>query len=257
MSGQAAVTVYSSGNYKFGVKMDAEDKDLSETARIRRLQEKYPSEGTRHSVEGVLLVSERNTPHVLLIQVLDSEGDRRGVSRPGGGGTYLLPGGRLRPGEDETECLKRKLASRLAPLEQSLKPNWRVGECIAQFWRPGFDASLFPYLPPHITRPKEVKKVFVVPLPEKAFFEVAQKQALVAVPLFELYGNPGKFGAVAASLPAALSRLRLTLMSGGGKPIVPMRAIGAASSVPAGEGTADVATEEWVDEEAAQELYGD
>lgn len=48
----------------------------------------------------------------------------------------------------------------------------QIGECIAQFWRPGFDALLFPYLPPHITRRKELKKVFVVPLPEKAFFEV-------------------------------------------------------------------------------------
>ena len=30
---------------------------------------RYAEEGTRHSVEGVLLVSERNTPHVLLVQV--------------------------------------------------------------------------------------------------------------------------------------------------------------------------------------------
>lgn len=49
--------------------------------------------------------------------------------------------------------------------------------------------------------------------------QIAQKQALVAVPLFELFGNAAKFGAVAASLPAALSRLRLTLMSDAGKPV--------------------------------------
>lgn len=55
----------------------------------------------------------------------------------------------------------------------------QIGECIAQFWRPGFDALLFPYLPPHITRPKELKKVFVVPLPEKAFFEVRRLQLSV------------------------------------------------------------------------------
>lgn len=47
----------------------------------------------------------------------------------------------------------------------------QVGECVAQFWRPNFDGQLYPYLPPHVTRPKEVKKLFVVPLPEKGFFE--------------------------------------------------------------------------------------
>jgi hypothetical protein len=31
----------------------------------------------------------------------------------------------------------------------------------------------YPYVPPHISRPKECKKVFVVPLPEKAMFAVS------------------------------------------------------------------------------------
>jgi cleavage and polyadenylation specificity factor subunit 5 len=48
----------------------------------------------------------------------------------------------------------------------------QVGECIGQYWRPNFDHHMYPYLPAHITRPKEVRKLFVVPLPEKGFFEV-------------------------------------------------------------------------------------
>jgi len=43
---------------------------------------------------------------------------------------------------------------------------------VGQFWRPGFDFSLFPYQPAHITKPKEIKKLFLVPLPEKCFFAV-------------------------------------------------------------------------------------
>ena len=31
---------------------------------------------------------------------------------------------------------------------------------------------MYPYLPAHVTRPKEVRKLFVGPLPEKGFFEV-------------------------------------------------------------------------------------
>ena len=48
----------------------------------------------------------------------------------------------------------------------------QVGECVGQFWRPGFDFSLYPYQPAHITKPKEIKKLFLVPLPEKCFFAV-------------------------------------------------------------------------------------
>jgi cleavage and polyadenylation specificity factor subunit 5 len=48
----------------------------------------------------------------------------------------------------------------------------QVGECIGQYWRPNFDHHMYPYLPAHVTRPKEVRKLFVVPLPEKGFFEV-------------------------------------------------------------------------------------
>lgn len=56
----------------------------------------------------------------------------------------------------------------------------QVGECVAQFWRPNFDGQLYPYLPPHVTRPKEVKKLFVVPLPEKGFFEVVSLSVLAS-----------------------------------------------------------------------------
>ena len=32
----------------------------------------------------------------------------------------------------------------------------------------------FPYLPPHVTKPKEVKRIYVVALPDKCFFAVSQ-----------------------------------------------------------------------------------
>jgi hypothetical protein len=47
-----------------------------------------------------------------------------------------------------------------------------VGECLGSFWRPSFDLAMFPYLPAHCTRPKEVRKLFLVPLPEKCYFAV-------------------------------------------------------------------------------------
>jgi len=37
------------------------------------------------------------------------------------------PGGRLRPGEDEVEGLKRKLTTKLAPGLEVYQPSWEVG----------------------------------------------------------------------------------------------------------------------------------
>jgi len=40
------------------------------------------------------------------------------------------------------------------------------------FWRPNFDTLFYPYLPTHVTKPKECKKLFVVPLADKGMFAV-------------------------------------------------------------------------------------
>lgn len=41
------------------------------------------------------------------------------------------------------------------------------------WYRPNFDTVLYPYLPPHVTRPKEIKKLFIVPLLDKSCFAVS------------------------------------------------------------------------------------
>ncbi|KAG2433377.1 hypothetical protein HXX76_008438 [Chlamydomonas incerta] len=151
----------------------------------------------RRSVEAILVVQEHNTPHVLLLQL--------------GMNHFKLPGGRLRPGEEEVEGLRRKLTNALAPLNPSLHVTWDVGEVVGVFYRPNFDTVFYPYVPPHITRPKESRKLFVVQLPERCVFAVPKNMRLVAVPLFDLYDNLPRYGPVLAALPAALSRLRLNL----------------------------------------------
>lgn len=49
---------------------------------------------------------------------------------------------------------------------------FQVGECVGTFWRPNFDVNLYPYLPAHITKPKEVKRLYIIPLPERCYFAV-------------------------------------------------------------------------------------
>ncbi|KAK9842055.1 hypothetical protein WJX81_006462 [Elliptochloris bilobata] len=196
-TGQTAVTLYPVGNYNFGVKAPIIDKDATFEEALARMQQKYAREGARRSVEAVLLVHEHHHPHVLLLQV--------------GSSFFKLPGGRLRPGENEVDGLKRKLTNKLAPEAAALKTDWEVGECLGTFWRPSFDLAMFPYLPAHCTRPKEVRKLFLVPLPEKCYFAVPKNLKLLAVPLFELYDNVARYGPLIAALPSFLSRLRFTL----------------------------------------------
>ncbi|XP_052023073.1 cleavage and polyadenylation specificity factor subunit 5 isoform X2 [Apodemus sylvaticus] len=88
---------------------------------------------------------------------------------------FKLPGGELNPGEDEVEGLKRLMTE-------------------------------YPYIPAHITKPKEHKKLFLVQLQEKALFAVPKNYKLVAAPLFELYDNAPGYGPIISSLPQLLSR---------------------------------------------------
>lgn len=50
--------------------------------------------------------------------------------------------------------------------------KWQVADCLASFYRPNFETLLYPYCPTHIERPKEIKKLFLVNLPERAFLTV-------------------------------------------------------------------------------------
>jgi len=63
------VNLYPLDNYSFGKKEAQLEKDNSVSSRLARMKEKYEKEGLRRTVEGVLLVSRYNHPHVLLLQI--------------------------------------------------------------------------------------------------------------------------------------------------------------------------------------------
>jgi cleavage and polyadenylation specificity factor subunit 5 len=65
---------------------------------------------------------------------------------------------------------------------------------------------MYPYMPAHIMKPKEQKKIFLVHLPEKRTFAVPKNMKLLAVPLFELYDNKERYGPIISCIPQMLSR---------------------------------------------------
>ncbi|KAF9672014.1 hypothetical protein SADUNF_Sadunf12G0110200 [Salix dunnii] len=249
-AGSAVVNTYPLASYTFGTKEPKMEKDTSVADRLARMKVNYMKEGMRTSVEAILLVmllsyllsnylfvlemwyslifgfgyarmnlngdvllmitlyliteqyvhvQEHNHPHILLLQI---------------GNTFCkLPGGRLKPGENEIEGLKRKLTSKLGANSPAHVPDWQIGECVAILWRPNFETTMYPYCPPHITKPKECKKLFLVHLSEREYFAVPKNLKLLAVPLFELYDNVQRYGPVISTIPQQLSRFQFNMIT--------------------------------------------
>uniref|UniRef100_A0A914RSD5 Cleavage and polyadenylation specificity factor subunit 5 n=1 Tax=Parascaris equorum TaxID=6256 RepID=A0A914RSD5_PAREQ len=159
------------------------------------MRNEFHKMGMRRSVDAVILVHEHSLPHVLLLRV--------------GQNFFKLPGGELTPGEDEVNGLKRILTEifgRASCDENLINDQWSIAEEIANWWRPNFDPPRYPYIPAHVTQPKEQTKLLLVQLPRTALFAVPNNYKLVAAPIFELFDNSASYGVLISSIPMILSR---------------------------------------------------
>lgn len=48
-----------------------------------------------------------------------------------------------------------------------MKQDWTIEDAVGNWWRPNFEPAQYPYILPHITKPKEHKRLFLVQLQEK------------------------------------------------------------------------------------------
>ncbi|KAF4622173.1 hypothetical protein D9613_009347 [Agrocybe pediades] len=233
------IALYPLSNFTFSTKEAQPEEDPSVSARLQRLQNNYEDYGMRRTVEGILVVHDHGHPHILMLQIANAffklyvfyfippllRGDEVSVFKPG---DYL------KPGEDEIEGLKKRLDDRLAPppgsqfdqASHGINNDWEIGDCLAQWWRPNFETFMgegtsiraiiisilhffpehYPFIPAHITKPKECKKLFVVQMPEKKVLAVPKNMKLLAIPLFELYDNAARYGPQLSAIPHLLSR---------------------------------------------------
>jgi cleavage and polyadenylation specificity factor subunit 5 len=94
---------------------------------------------------------------------------------------FKLPGDYLLPHEPEITGFQARLSERLSPAvgnttTEHLIPegvdegpyDWNVHDCVAQWWRPNFETFMYPFIPAHVTRPKECKKMYLIQLPKKS-----------------------------------------------------------------------------------------
>ena len=224
-----SVTLYPLSNYTFGVKETQPEEDPSVVARLKRLEEHFSEHGMRRTCEGILVCHEHNHPHILMLQIANA--------------FFKLPGDYLKPEDDEIEGFKSRLDERLAPVgrlgEEESNGEWDIGECLSQWWRPNFETFMYPFVPAHVTRPKECKKLYFIQLPknstshsknaanwslqrtnQKSFTEVLsvpKNMKLLAVPLFELYENTNRYGPQLSAIPHILSRYNFEFVDENGK----------------------------------------
>nr|GMC58937.1 pre-mRNA cleavage factor Im 25 kDa subunit 1 [Ipomoea batatas]GMD00052.1 pre-mRNA cleavage factor Im 25 kDa subunit 1 [Ipomoea batatas] len=181
--------------YFFGSKDAVTFKDETLADRVGRMKLNYDTYGLRTCVQAVLLVELFKHPHLLLLQVRNS--------------IYKLPGGRVRPGESDIDCLKRKLTSKLSMDGHN---SWEVVECIGMWWKPDFETLVYPYLPPNIERPKECTKLFLVRLPASCKFIVPKNFNLLAIPLCQVHENRKTYGPIISGVPQLLSKFSINVV---------------------------------------------
>ncbi|XP_057768217.1 pre-mRNA cleavage factor Im 25 kDa subunit 1 [Salvia miltiorrhiza] len=191
-SSSTALDIYPLSCYYFGSKDSVSLNTETLADRLLRLKANYDAYGMRSCVAAVIVVELFKHPHLLLLQVQNS--------------IYRLPGGRVRRGESDTDCLKRKLSSKLSAGEDGRGPEWEVGECLGMWWRPDFESLLYPYLPPNIKRPKECTKLYLVKLPPSRRFIVPKNFRLLAIPLCQLHENDETYGPIISGVPQLLSK---------------------------------------------------
>ncbi|PNS21137.1 hypothetical protein CAC42_3475 [Sphaceloma murrayae] len=190
--------LYPLSNYTFGTKEQQPEEDPSVAARLKRLEEHYEQHGMRRTCEGILVCHENNHPHVLMLQIANA--------------FFKLPGDYLPAEGDEISCFKDILTDRLSPpsgtqlAKEDAANEWEIGDTLAQWWRPNFETFMYPFMPAHVSRPKECKKLYLIQLPKAKVLSVPKNMKLLAVPLFELYDNSQRYGPQLSAIPHLLSR---------------------------------------------------
>lgn len=173
------IRLFPLSNYTFGTKETQPEEDPSVLARLKRLEEHYEQHGMRRTCEGILVCHEHNHPHILMLQIANAF-FKLYVNCPGSfqppkqrAHSSCRPGDYLRAEDDEIPGFKARLNERLAPSGnqfsgEGVNDEWQISDTLAQWWRPNFETFMYPFLPAHVTRPKECKKLYYIQLPKSS-----------------------------------------------------------------------------------------
>ena len=184
--------VYPVEAYHAMVKPDAATKPVLSKEALRQRTASYISKGMRYSVGAALLAHRGNAPHLLLLE--DTETRATG---------FLS--GKVKSWEEPVTTLSNKLAKLVV---SSTDAEATVGALVGVFWRTDIDSPLLPYLPIHVSRPKECMQVYQVVLPVECSLCLPPGVGIRAVSFGDLLLDVGVDPAT-AGMVAAVSRFKL------------------------------------------------
>ncbi|CBZ50000.1 hypothetical protein NCLIV_004770 [Neospora caninum Liverpool] len=182
-------------------------------ALLRKRLTTYQRQGLRRSVAPVFFCHLREYLHLLLL--LHRE-ERR----------YSLFTFKSKSWERPEDVLERKLervcTKHRSEVEKSSSYTWvadqrsekvaaEVGEFLGELWKSEFDEEPRPFLPPHVTRPKEKIRLYQVLLPPTCSFRLPPAFSLAAIPLCDL--RPEIHGTALAGVAHLVSRFRFRLLA--------------------------------------------
>ncbi|KAJ3270951.1 hypothetical protein HDV01_007281 [Terramyces sp. JEL0728] len=114
--------------YSFGAKDPQMEQDQSIPQKLDRLKADYMEKGCRVTVQGVICLHEHSHPTILVLRIANS--------------FYKLPGGSLKPGEDEIKGLQQHLVDQLGPIGDTNLDEFEVGELLGVYYRLNFENIL-------------------------------------------------------------------------------------------------------------------
>lgn len=113
--------------------------------------------GTRRYLQFLILVAGEKEP---IVMIFKDKSDK-----------FLIPGGYLNHDESENEGAKRILKELFDDDDEPEDQEITMGETVGRWWRTDLKPNVYPYLPRHVTRPKELIKVNLVNLPKNKKFK--------------------------------------------------------------------------------------
>lgn len=93
------------------------------------------------------------------------------------------------------------IRERLNPIDR----NPEVLEHVATWYRPQFTDDWYPYIPSHITEPKEEERWFVAVFPPDTRLQTCAPYVIGSIPLYTVYNNRSMFDERYSSFPVLIS----------------------------------------------------
>ncbi|CRG93345.1 mRNA cleavage factor-like protein, putative [Plasmodium gallinaceum] len=197
--------LYPQSNYEFNIDEKLKNKFIIDNEKCKKRINSYNKNGIRNSVLAIILCHRYEYPHLLLLQHLESQ-------------KYYLLNGKYKTWEKPKEVLKKKLQKYINKIKDihfitnqinsEKEETVEIGEFLGEWWKTQFNSVYLPYLPAHVTRPKEYVRLYQVTLSSKCIFHLPPGFTLKALPLFDL----NNCGLAINGLSSILSRFKLHCM---------------------------------------------